>query len=574
MSSSLIAQNPEAAGLRVWRGYLPLIKGARLELFWGMVFLVASTAFLVRASVLLGQICVDLTSARFSANGARVALIFMGLEIASILSQYLGRRSFAQGTNKILLNLRYSLFAKLSGLPMDYYDAQPLGRIITRVTNDVEGMEGFFGGSLARMTTAMVQIVIVLISIISLDSKYGLLVVLAALPSMGLSWLTRRPLGYWLRESKSRNAQMNSTLAEFIQGLPILRVMGLENWSRDEFGRDTEKHFDSSMKVLAWNSFIRPLTVFLSILPAMTAAVIGGFLLTRGQIELALIIAVLRLTERFTSPVRVLTQEIQLIQDATSSATRVAEMLNRESESLNSGAGYNAKIKGDIEFSNVFLSYRGGKEILRGINFRISAGQKVGLLGHSGSGKSSIINLIPALYSPTNGAVLIDGVKLSNWDLNVLRSQIGYLSQEPFLFRGSLAANILGNEKSNNSQARSQFIDLIQDLGLLDIFNRFSGGLNFLVNDAGSNLSSGEKQMIAFFRLIADKRRIIIMDEASSSLDRAWEEAMQSAIVGLLKHHQCTAIVIAHRLETLKTCDRLISLHSGKVISDEMVNDV
>jgi ATP-binding cassette subfamily B multidrug efflux pump len=571
MSQSVNARQFESINLRVWRDYFPLLRGARLDIILGMFFLVLGTIFLVRASVLLGQICINLGAASFGKKHLDLILAFMGFEVASVLAQYFGRRYLAQGTNQVLLGLRKALFEKLALLPMSYFDAQPLGRIITRVTSDVEGVEGFFAGSLARMATAIVQILIVLISIVSLASGYGLMVILAAIPSLGFSWLTRRPLSFWLRENKSRNAQMNSTLAEFIQGLPVLRVMGLEAWSKEEFAKDTNRHFESSMRVLTWNSFIRPLTVFFSVLPSMTAALVGGFLLSRGELELALIIAVLRLTERFTSPVRVLTQEIQIIQDATASAARVAEMLNCSNEVVNASKGVQFQINGDIEFCNVALKYQGGRETLSEINLKIPAGQKVGIIGQSGAGKSSLINLIPALYRPTSGQILVDGVGLQDWDINKLRSQIGYLSQEPFLFRGSLAANILGVERSNDSVERANFLKLISDLGLHKIFARFPGGFDLQVHDNGANLSGGERQMVAFLRLLADEKRIIILDEATSCLDRAWEDAMQTAILGLLRQRQRTCIVIAHRLETLKACDRLIRLDGGKIVSDELV---
>ena len=555
-----------------WRSFVPLLQEAKVGIFLGLVFLCFSTVALVRASMLLGQICVDMSSGHFTQGGTSLVTAFIGFEILSVCSQYLGRRNLAQATNVTLLNLRRALFNKLSELPMSYFDSQPLGRVITRLTNDVDGMEGFFGSSLARMATAIVQMVIVLISIVSLKPGYGSMVVLAAVPSLAFSMLTRRRLRFWLQENKSRNAHVNSTLAEFIQGLPVLRVMGLEKWSNEEFGKDTDSHFESSIRVLSWNSFIRPVTVFLSVMPTMTAALIGGWMLSKGHIELAAIVAVLRLTERFSNPVRVLTQEIQMIQDASTSAMRVAEMLNSESEQLNTDIGGRCKIRGDIEFQNVSLAYRSGKSILSGVSLTIPAGQKVGILGHSGAGKSSMVNLIPALYLPTTGSVSIDGVKLSDWDLAALRSQIGYLSQEPFLFKGSLASNILGAERALDPGVRAKFTGLMVELGLGGILSRFPGGLDFAVREAGANLSGGERQMVAFLRAASDQRPILLMDEATSCLDREWEDAIQLAILALLRKQKRTCVIIAHRLETLRSCDRLIRLHGGRIVSDELIN--
>lgn len=559
-----------------WRLFAPLLVTSRRSLILGMGSLIVSTLLLVQASVLLGRICADLGEGRsLSKNFYFIMIFFIVLEAGSIFAQYFGRYLLANGTNEVLFNLRHSLFAKLARLPMSYFDTQPLGRIITRLTNDVDGVEGFFGGGLARIATACVQIVLVLGGIIAIVPKFGMIVVVAAIPSLGFSWFTRKPLAYWLAENKSRNAHVNSKLAEFIQALPVLRVLGLEQWSGDEFDRDTKHHLASSIKVLSWNSFIRPLTVFLSVMPTLVAVIVGGWFMLKGHAEFAAIVAVIRLTERFTSPVRVLTQEIQVIQDATASAVRVGEMLaeKNEREITNSGA-FSKSIEGAIEFQNVSLSYRRGHEVLRNLNLMIPAGQKLGIVGSTGAGKSTILNLIPALYRPGSGQVVIDGIDINDWNLEALRGQIGYLAQEPFLFQGSLAANILGVRDQENIDIREAFVRNVRDLGLEAVLDRFKDGLNFKVREGGSNLSSGEKQMIAFLRLLHEDRPILLMDEATSCLDQSWESAIQESILALMSRRKRTCVFIAHRLDTLKSCDRIIKLENGCVVMDGTSEEV
>ena len=557
--------------LGFWRLFEPMTRHSRRHLLFGMFSLVVGSLFLVRGSVVLGQICATLGSAsEVTSTLYRWMVFFVALEAMSVAAQYLGRLLLAHGTNQVLLELREALFTKLATLPMSYFDTQPIGRIITRLTNDVEGVEGFFGGGLARIVTACIQIVLVLAGIVSIAPSFGVFVALAAIPSLGFSWLTRHPVRYWLAENKSRNAHVNSKLAEFIQGLPVLRVLGLEAWSGEEFGRDSGSHLESSIKVLSWNSFIRPVTVFLSVMPTVVAVIYGGWLMAGGHADIVAVVAVIRLTERFSSPVRVVTQEIQVIQDASASAVRVAEMLATPGErptTLDTDPVIKS-VEGHITFDNVTLSYRDGLDVLSSFSLDIPAGQKLGIIGGTGAGKSTILNLIPGLYTARSGRVLIDGMEINDWDLVGLRRQIGYLAQDPFLFQGTLGANILGVRLEGDESVRRDFLRVLDQVGLTEVFARFDGGLDMRVREGGANLSSGEKQMIAFMRLIHDNRRIILMDEATSCLDSAWETAIQGAILALMRQRKRTCVVIAHRLETLKSCDRVIRIDGGRLVAD------
>lgn len=555
-----------------WRVFLPLFKSSYKPVVIGLTALIASTLFVVWASILLGDLCAQMGSKTFEfRSGLTLIVGFLVLEVISILAQFIGRKFLADGTNQVLLDLRKALFTKLNTLPMSYFDTQPLGRIITRVTNDVEGVEGFFGGGLARILTASVQIISVLLGIFFIAPSYGSWVVASALPSLVFSWFTRKPVRYWLSENKIRNAHVNSTLAEFIQGLPVLRVLGLEAWSVEEFGKDTRRHYESSIKVLSWNSFIRPVTVFLSVMPTVVAVVLGGALLVNGHVELAAIVAVIRLTERFSNPVRTLTQEIQVIQDATASAARVAEMLAETSEEATKSSvvdKYMAAASGAIEFKDVTLAYKPGRDVLSEFNLKIPAGQKLGIIGATGAGKSSVINLIPVLYRPHKGSVLIDGIDVTDWDLASLRGQIGYVAQEPFLLRGSLGDNLLGLNWKDDPKKTKDFMDAVDACGLTEVINRFPGGLDYEVREGGANLSSGEKQMMSFMRLIREDRPILLMDEATSCLDSRWETAIQRAILVLMSQRKRTCVIIAHRTETLRSCDRIIKIRGGTIVAD------
>ena len=570
--SKLWATFPDAKFSREYlRLFAPMVSRSMPQLVIGILSLIFGSLCLVRASIELGKICATLgSSIAVSRDLYQSMIFFVLLEAVSVAANYLGRILLARGTNQVLLELREALFHKLATLPMSYFDTQPMGRVITRLTNDVEGVEGFFGGGLARIATACVQIILVLAGIIGVAPAFGFFVTLAAIPSLGFSWLTRRPVRYWLAENKSRNAHVNAKLAEFIQGLPVLRVFGLEAWSGEEFGRDAGRYMESSIKVLLWNSFIRPVTVFLSVLPGVVAVIYGAWLLMHGEAEIAGVVAVIRLTERFTSPVRIVTQEIQVIQDASASAVRVGEMLSRPGERSqhDQNTGIVRDVVGRITFENVTLSYGKGHDVLRSFCLDVPAGQKLGIIGATGAGKSTILNMIPGLYAASEGSVYIDGVDISKWDLKVLRSQIGYLAQDPFLFQGTLAANIFGMGAECDEKTRRDFLRLVQQVGLGDVLARFDSGLNMRIRESGANLSSGEKQMVAFMRLIYENRPIILMDEATSCMDSSWESAIQGAMLALMSQRKRTCLVIAHRLDTLKSCDRVIRIDGGKLVAD------
>jgi ABC-type multidrug transport system fused ATPase/permease subunit len=277
------------------------------------------------------------------------------------------------------------------------------------------------------------------------------------------------------------------------------------------------------------------------------------------------------LTERFSNPVRTLTQEIQVIQDATASAARVAEMLGEQGEvtsQIADAVAHRGSVAGQVTFKNVYLAYKASIDVLSDFSLSIPAGQKIGIIGATGAGKSSLINLIPGLYRPRLGHVEIDGVDIANWDLPTLRRQIGYVAQEPFLLRGNLGDNLLGIGWESDRVKTQKFLETVDSCGLDSVLRRFPGGLDYQVRENGGNLSSGEKQMLSFMRLLHEDRPILLLDEATSCLDQHWESAIQSAILVLMSKRKRTCVIIAHRLETLRSCDRIIKLSEGSIVAD------
>lgn len=513
-----------------------------------------------------------------------IAAWFLALESFSVLTQYIGRMGLARATTRVALNVRLELFAKLRRLPMSWFDEQPLGRSITRLTSDVEGIESFFSGTLARLLTATVMIIAVLSAMLLTDFRFGLIVVAASLPSLIFTIMLRGPVRHWMRVYKQRSAFLNSRLAEFLNGMPVIKIFGLEEWTSDSFRKAARFHYESGLKLMHWNSFIRPVSIFLSALPTVLILWIGGTSVIEGTMALGLVVAFVRYSERFGSPIRSVTQEIQVIQEALASSERIRQMLGETEEASVLGPdGTLARgLQGRVEFRDVWMSYRSGLPVLKGISFLAEPGMKVGVVGATGSGKTTTLNLLPRLYPFNRGTILLDDTPIEEFRRDNLRSQLGVVSQDTIIFRGSLMDNLIGSvagsmaaREGGQRQAAGdlpdagvvtpeKIIDACRRSGLADVMERFPDGLNTRLLDGGENLSMGERQLIAFTRMLIRDPRILILDEATANIDERCELLIQRAISEVLARRTC--FIIAHRLSTILACDLILVFDKGEIV--------
>lgn len=509
-------------------------------------------------------------------------IIFLAFEALAVALQYLGRRRLAVVTTEVALDARLALIAKQASLPMSYFDQQPIGRILTRLTNDVEGIEGFFGGTLARMMIAVIQMITVFVGLLLVDLRFGAITIVVALPALVLVFALNGPVRHWLRVFKRHSAHVNSLFAELVSGIAVLRTYGLQNWAHGRLSSAVREQFTAGMRVLHWNSLVRPAAVFLSALPMGWVIFGGGAEVAGGTMTIGTLAIFLRLAERYGTPVRTITQEIQVIQEALSSGERVHEMLAvgaaaatverdhddypKEGQSGKLRAG----VSGAVSFKAVHLSYGSGKPVLKDISFDVRPGERVGIVGRTGSGKTSLVSLIPGLYEPEFGQIVIDGVPLGQWDKEYLRRQISFSTQDAILFSGTLRENLLGFPGSDFEDWKSVECACQESgLGRLmreDRSGRFRLGLDSRVLADGENFSAGEKQIVALTRALVTRPRILILDEATASVDRKLEDQAMASIWRLLV--DCTSFIIAHKYQTLAACDRILVMDAGRIVAD------
>lgn len=535
----------------------------RLALSLGTIVL--ATACVMVAARILGQLVEAITYAQGHAAVARAAVVFLALEGLAILGQYLGRVNLARATIEVTYRVRTELFRKMRHLPIAYFDAQPLGRTITRLTGDVEGMEAFFGGTLARVLTALITIVVVLIAMVVTDPAFGSVMVAASLPSLIFSVVMRKPIRDSLRNYKRHAAHVNAKLAENLSGMPVIRIFGLEAWTHGSFGQATQAMFRAGIRTANWNSLIRPATVLFCSIPTLLILWLGGQRVIAGLMPLGTLIAFVRYSERFIAPIRTISQEIQNIQEALVSSERVRRMLAEpeEDQVLGPDGAVCDQLQGQVEYRDVRMRYASGDEVLKGISFLAPAGFKVGLVGASGSGKTTTMNLLPRLYPFTGGQILLDGRDIASFSRDSLRSQLGYVSQDVVMVSGSIRDNLCFAVPSR-SPSDAEITAACQRTGLWEVLQGLRGGLDYRVVEGGDNLSMGERQLIAFTRMLLRDPRILILDEATANIDERCEKLIQQATDELMRGRTC--FVIAHRLSTIVRCDLILVFADGRIV--------
>jgi ABC-type multidrug transport system fused ATPase/permease subunit len=525
-----------------------------------------SSACALASARFIGSAVEILAGKSVETSVTKPTLYFIFLEILTLVLVYFGRVSLAQTTNEIIYVTRKNLVEKLGRLPMSYFDAQPIGRTITRLTADVEGIETLFRATLAKVLSAVVTIISVFVAMITLQPKFGLFIVASALPSLLLNYFARKVLFYWLRTQKKRNAKANAMLAELLIGLQVIKLLHLEAWSRSIYDRMVNSHLRASVNLMHWNTLIRPLTVMLCLVPTVLVIVFGGGQVIDGTMTLGMFVIFVRYSERFLNPVRVISQEVNQIQDALSSSERIAQLLVEPDESVELGVDGNhvGKIKGSVEYENISMSYGGSKTVLKNISFKVEPGMRVGLVGESGSGKSSTVNLLPRLYPYQAGRILLDNIPLDQWERKNLRQQLGVVSQDVVIFKGTLRENLLGAAQLPEEISDAMILDSAEKTGLKRVMRNFPIGLNTFIHQGGSNLSMGERQLIAFTRMLIKDPAILILDEATANIDEAHEILIQNATSVVMENRTC--FIVAHRLSTIVQCDLILVFRDGVIV--------
>lgn len=490
------------------------------------------------------------------------------LEVISITFIFIGRRGLSTNALKAIAQLRSFLFLHMKKLHMSYYDREPAGRIVTRLTHDVDTLETFYSGTLARLISVFLTASTVIIVMIQHTWWLGIIALLLTFPSIILIWSFRKKAHEVYRNYSKSSSAVTARLAEFLNGMSVIRSFGLEDWSREHFESRVKTFMHSADRVNLFNSLMRPATLFLTHLPTLFLFSVGSFMVSKGTLALGALIAFLRLADRLARPAGTLMMEVHLIQSAVSSTERLTSFLEEDTENLEipnqrtENTSLN-KMKGHLQFLHINMKYSENSPwVLQDFTFEIKAGQKIGIMGRTGSGKSTIISLLTGLYPFQEGSLLIDSLPHNEWKLDQLRTQIGFVSQATYLMPGTIRENLSLGENFSDAH----IWNACEESGLASHLKANQRTLDTEVHSQGSNFSQGEAQLFALTRVLLQNPSIFILDEATANLDYELEELVQKAIEKVSAGRTC--IFIAHRLSTLTRCEKVIILQNGKIIKN------
>ena len=461
----------------------------------------------------------------------------------------------------IILTVRKELYAHIQSLSSRYFDLTPVGKLVTRVTNDVEALDEMYSGILVRLFRNIVKIIGLAAVMILMDRKLAL-VSFILLPFVAvLTVVFRKIARQTYRISRTRLTDVNTFLSENISGMRIIQIFGREKRKFEEFDEKNYKFYRAGYREMMVFAIFRPLIYILSIISLMIVLGVGSRDVMGNVISIGTLYIFAQYIQSFFEPIQELAEQFSTLQSSIASAEKIFTIMSEEPlVKEDENPVVLPRVKGRIEFSHVWLAYDNENYVLRDVSFVIEPGQKVAFVGATGAGKSSILNLIGRYYDIQKGNIYIDGVDIRRLSKKQLRSAIGQMQQDVFIFEGDIAYNVrLHNQEISLEEVK----EAAEYVNASHFIEKLPEGYQEPVSERGSTFSAGERQLLSFARTLAHKPSILVMDEATANIDTETELLIQEALEKLMKGR--TTIMVAHRLSTIQHADCIMVMHKGKI---------
>ncbi len=537
--------------LRPYRGVVALSVG----------FLLAATGLRL-AGPYLTKLAIDGAIAHNDLDQLRlIALAFLAVLLFQFLFTYAQTFLMNWTGQRIMYDMRQEIFSHVQTLDLAYFDRNPVGRVITRITSDVDVLNDLFTAGVVTVFGDIFSLAGIVVVMLALNWKLAL-VSFSVIPLLFFATIVfKRKVRGSYRRVRTAVASINAFLQENITGMSVVQIFVQEKRKLDEFDERNRQHRDANLDSILYYAVFYPVVNVIGALATGLILWYGGLQVLDAALTLGSVVAFIQYSERFYKPISDLSEKFNILQSAMASSERIFNLLDtRPSIVAPPRPCRPASIAGEIEFENVSFRYKDDAPVLKAVNLKISAGEKVAIVGATGSGKSTLISLLCRFYDVREGRVLVDGVDVRQYDLDALRQSIAVVLQDVFLFSGTIGDNIrLWGRRIPEAQVE----EAARRVHAHPFVARRQKGYDETVTERGSSLSVGQRQLLAFARALAHDPRILVLDEATSSIDTETELLIQDALEKLMKGR--TALIVAHRLSTIQNCDRIVVLHKGEI---------
>ena len=493
-------------------------------------------------------------------------VFFVSLMLAALIAEVVFQLSFIFFANwlgqEVVRDLRVKLFQHMMNFKKQYFDNSAVGRLVTRAVSDIETIASIFSQGLFMIVSDILKMLAILIFMFWKSWELTLIVLIVFPIIIYATRLFQRKMKAAFEIVRTKVADLNSFVQERITGMKIVQVFNREKVEQESFTQINEGHKQAWIKTVWYNSIY---FAFVEMLTSVTIGLIiwyGGLRLVSNEVlSIGIIIMFIELSQQLFRPLRQIADKFNSLQMGMVAANRVFGILDTQSFIADQGEIEAENIKGNIHFSSVRFGYKPNEEVIKGIDLKINAGETIAIVGSTGAGKSTIINLLGRFYEINSGHIFVDDVDLKKYDLNSLRNSIAVVLQDVFLFADTILNNITLN-KEHISEA--EVIKAAKEIGVHDFIASLPNGYHYNVKERGAMLSSGQRQLISFLRAYVSKPSILVLDEATSSIDTYSEQLIQQATEKITKGR--TSIIIAHRLATIKNADKIVVMEGGKIV--------
>jgi len=492
----------------------------------------------------------------------RIIILLVGMYVLSAIFRYIQTWIMTQVTQTVTFRMRQQLSEKINRLPLSYFDKQTYGEVLSRITNDVDTISQTLNQSLSQILTSTVTVLGILAMMFSISWQMSLVALLVLPLASGVITLIAKSSQKQFLRQQTQLGELNGHIEEMYGGHQVMRVFNGQKKSIAKFSKINNRLQDSAWKAQFFSGLIHPIMNFIGNIGYVAMTILGGWLAINGRLKIGDIQAFIQYVDQFNQPLVQVANIANILQSTAAAAERVFEFLDEPEEAVESNNLVKlSSVKGEVEFDNVVFGYKPDQTIIKGLSAHIKPGQRVAIVGPTGAGKTTLVNLLMRFYEINSGSIKIDGVDIRRMKRNDVRQMFGMVLQDTWLFNGTIRQNLMyGNPKA----AEEEMIKTAKEAHVDHFVRSLPGGYDMVLGEEAANISQGEKQLLTIARAMLEKAPMLILDEATSSVDTRTEVLIQKAMEKLMQGK--TSFVIAHRLSTIRDADLILVVKDGNII--------